>query len=203
MNINDFPSITFSYFDTTINKIDDFLRVFFKEKIENNKTIISRVKSNEFKALSECCLKAQQSYNIGSYEALFYNPSICKDKTIMISNLTDGWFTLCNVISHNLECSYYLFTIDDRVSSEPSNSFRYVNKDVERVVYSMKDGKWIFYSEGVPLFFEDEKNYKKRIIKERLTKQILIEYCNLLGLRVDENGFWFPVTESLMVKNPF
>ncbi|GAB0170611.1 hypothetical protein LSPCS325_40480 [Lysinibacillus sp. CTST325] len=58
----------------------------------------------------------------------------------------------------------------------------------------MKDGKWIFYSEGAPLFFEDEKNYKKRIKKERLTKQILIEYCNLLGLHVDENGFWFIVT---------
>jgi len=86
MNINDFPSITFSYFDTTINKIDEFLRVLFKEKIEKNKTIISRVKSNDFNALSECCLKAQQSYSVSSYEALFYNLSICNDKTIMISN---------------------------------------------------------------------------------------------------------------------
>jgi len=119
----------------------------------------------------------------------------------MLSNLSDGWYTLCNVISIELNCEYYLFQSSDDNVYEPSNSFTYVrNGSLERCVYSMKEGKWVFYSEGNLLPFEESPYYEQKMIKKRLTKQILIEYCKKLGLFIDDEGFWKSTDESLYFK---
>ncbi len=59
-----------------------------------------------------------------------------------------------------------------------------------RRVYAMKDGKWVFYKGGELLPFEDDNNYKKRVIRQRLNGKILVEYCKRLELEVDNNKFW-------------
>ena len=116
-----------------------------------------------------------------SYEAFFFNLSIEPGKTIMISSLQDGWYTLCNVISHKMKFEYYLLTLSATDEPEPMNALFYVNNLSEkkrmRVVYVMKEGRWLFYSEGTPLSFEKTDYYKRVRKKERLNKDILPDSC--------------------------
>lgn len=60
----------------------------------------------------------------------------------------------------------------------------------KRVVYAMKDPRWIFYQEGNPLPFENLDYYQNRYIKNRLNQAILLEYLEKLGFCILENDFW-------------
>ena len=121
-------------------------------------------------------------------KAVFFIPKNCKDKTIMISNYNDGWVTLGNIISNESATSNYNF----RLSKDENliNSFSYWEKEkTQRVVYTMKDPQWIFYEQGIPLWFEDTKNYQKRYIKDRLNYEILISYCRKINIDILNENF--------------
>jgi len=202
--INNLPSFSFAFFDASQNCIEEFLNAFSKKK--KHKTIIIKEQKNvdvvleEFRCLEESKAKLIELRKYPSI-AFFYNPLSDVQKTIMISNLSDGWYTLCNVISIELNCEYYLFQSSDDNVYELSSSFTYVrNGSLERCVYSMKEGKWVFYSEGNLLPFEESQYYEQKMIKKRLTKQILIEYCKALGLFIEEEEFWKSTEESLYFK---
>ena len=126
------------------------------------------------------------------YVAFFYSALSDSNKTIMVSNLDDGWITLSNVISRELKCEYYFFSSTDDNIPEPGNYFKYVSNGLpKRVVYSIKDGsRWVFHAEGNSLLFEDQQHYTQKLIKKRLTKQILIDYCKKLGLLIEDKDFW-------------
>ncbi|WP_310602695.1 hypothetical protein [Anaerosporobacter sp.] len=204
MNMNEIPTITFAYFEISINCIQNFLNGYLEKRINNQETFISLEKKDINKFLIEWKkIKELQIYKKEYSSALFYNPLISDEKTIMISNLADGWYTLCNVIANNLNCAYYLFTLSDEKDSEPMNSFRYKNNGIKRSIYAMKEGKWYFYSEGEPLYFEEQKHYENKMIKKRLTKQILIDYCKELGLFIENENFWKTEKESLYLKNVY
>ncbi|MDR0611328.1 MAG: hypothetical protein LBG58_14560 [Planctomycetaceae bacterium] len=61
-----------------------------------------------------------------------------------------------------------------------------------RAVYLQIDDndKWIFGESGDPLPFEDTAIYKKRRIKERFTEELLISYCEKLGIRLLDEDFY-------------
>ncbi len=124
-------------------------------------------------------------------QAYFFVPSLKKDIVVMVSNYSDGWSTLINYISYQLNIEAYNFSISNLTDNEPFNLFCYVkNGEKVRTVYAMKDGKWVFYEGGELQPFEDDNNYKKRIIRQRLNSKILVEYCKGLGLEVNNNTFW-------------
>ena len=211
MNINNLPIFTFACFSKPINEIEKFLNFRFRDRIDKKTATIIRVQKNvdivfnEFEELRKFKAARIES-NQYSYEAYFFNSLIKPEKTIMISSLEDGWYTLCNIISENLKCEYYLFTLDDESLPEPKNSFIYVNNmdnELQRVLYSMKVGKWLFYEQGEPLPFEELSHYKQRIIRKRLTKQILIDYCKKLGLFVEDKHFWEQTGEGLYIEYLF
>ena len=54
----------------------------------------------------------------------------------------------------------------------------------------MKDPKWKFYCEGEIQPFEVKEFYERKIIKQRLNKEILISYCVKLGIDIREDSFW-------------
>ena len=71
------------------------------------------------------------------------------------------------------------------------NSFRYISKGKSiRTVYAMQDPRWIFYENGEKQWFEYDLNYKQRIIKKRLNKDILVSYCEQLGFNISDPIFW-------------
>ena len=54
----------------------------------------------------------------------------------------------------------------------------------------MRDPKWTFYCQGEALPFEDGRQYQRRIIKQRLNKDVLISYCAWLGYDIAGDLFW-------------
>lgn len=144
-------------------------------------------------------LKNSTSNDMGFPKAIFFSPKNCQDKTIMISNYKDGWVTLGNFISNE----YGAFNYNFRLSQDDSliNSFNYWEKGKElRVVYTMKDTKWVFYEQGNPLWFEDTNNYKKRFIKDRLNFNILTLYCKKIGIDILNNDFFKSDKEAVYIK---
>lgn len=52
-----------------------------------------------------------------------------------------------------------------------------------RIVHNIKtEDKWKFDQEGEPLAFEDVRNYRKRMIKDRLNRELIFDYMQKLGL---------------------
>jgi len=209
MDINKLPIFTFAYFDKSIGDIEAFLIEHFENEIKKGKVNSFRLKKDiknifdEFENFRKTKSK-RISMSTYSYKAFFFNSLIEQEKVIMISSLEDGWYTLCNAIANNLKSEYYLFTLSADGISDPKNAFYYVNKaegiNRERVVYSMKDGKWVFYEKGEPLQFENLENYKQKIIKKRLTKQILIEYCKKIELPIQQDDFWKQKGEGIYIE---
>lgn len=107
----------------------------------------------------------------------------------MISNCSDGWVTLGNKISNESSTFHYNFQLSK--DENLINSFSlWENGANQRTVYTMKDPKWTFFEKGIPLWFENTDNYKKRLIKDRLNHEILVSYCNLLGIDIFNNDFF-------------
>lgn len=115
------------------------------------------------------------------------------DKIFFMSNCPDGWYTLCNIINGRLGGARYTFSMSTFIHHYyPYNEFYYsYDGKCKRVVKSyLDDTRWVFYEEGEPLFFEDVNNYKARMKKKRLTKEILLDYMSKYGINfydIDSN----------------
>ncbi len=128
-----------------------------------------------------------------------------KNKTIAVSNVTDGWVTLCNAIAFHAKTDLYTFSFSEEEDPDARNALEYRDYSSpqmkERVVHAMKDPRWAFYEKGEPLYFEDVANYKKRKIKDKVNKQILVSYCNRLGLNVEDPDFLNPRGSVLRIQH--
>ena len=60
----------------------------------------------------------------------------------------------------------------------------------ERVVYLMKDTKWIFYEKGERLAWEQSDMYAKRRIRDRLNEPMLLDYLLQVGLNARDSLFY-------------
>lgn len=93
------------------------------------------------------------------------------------SSMSDGGSS--NLYNFNRLFGYEGLRLIDR---ESGTMFTYYKGNKERVIYSIRENKWVFYQEGEPLDFEDINNYKKRKISERFNSSILHKYLNILGV---------------------
>ncbi len=184
MFINSFEYFTFSCLNSSLNRIEKLLQ----EKLPG-KEKYSLYRKQEF--TFDLYQNAPRKGGTHFPQVYFFVPSLKKDIVVMVSNYSDGWSTLVNYISSQLSIEAYKFRISALTREEPFNSFCYVkNGKKERTVYAMKDGKWVFYKGGDLQPFEDDNNYRKRIIRQRLNNKILVEYCKRLGFEVDNDKFW-------------
>lgn len=154
---------------------------------------------DELFSLGEDGFAARKSSASSSTALLF--EAADHDKTMLVSNVTDGWDTLCNAIAIRTKTDLYKFAWSNADHPDAMNAFRYTDfsaGDVsaafraQRVVYAMKDPRWIFYETGKPLPFEDVSLYKKRKITDRMNKPIIISYCGRLGIDVTAPDFLDP-----------
>jgi hypothetical protein len=128
----------------------------------------------------------------------FYLALLCSGptpaSTLVLSTVPDGWVTLCNAIALHVGTYRYMFELSDCVDANARNAFSYIDYSteppVERVVYAMKDPKWIFFQSGTPLCFEDVSHYEKRRIKERIDRVLLEKYCVKIGMNVRAPGIF-------------
>jgi hypothetical protein len=195
MDVTNFSYFTYSYLNTELSEIHSVLLEFGK----NNKYKIE-IKDFEFDLFTD-----RPPFGGAHFpKAIFYKPKCCEDKTIMISNYSDGWESLSNYISNELKtsCCSFKISINENID-DVLNSFSFwKEKSIQRHVSVMKDPKkWIFYEYGDPLWFENTSHYKQKVIKKRLTKDILIFYSNKLGIDVLNSHFLYSNKDSLYIEN--
>jgi hypothetical protein len=51
-----------------------------------------------------------------------------------------------------------------------------------------EDGRWSWETSGAPLPFEDPSRYRARLVRDRLTRQLLVGYLAALGITVDDDA---------------
>jgi hypothetical protein len=60
------------------------------------------------------------------------------------------------------------------------------NTKVRRSIFATNDGgKWVFGQEGTAFPFEDENSYKARLVRERFSKTLLLQYLQELNASLD------------------
>lgn len=69
--------------------------------------------------------------------------------------------------------------------------FRYEPEGLRRYVRTMKDDpRWEFYQEGEPFEFEDVSRYSRRLKRERLDRDMVIEYMRQMGYDLEDPSFY-------------
>ena len=113
-------------------------------------------------------------------KAILYKPND-KDFLIMVSNYCDGLESLTYRLSADMRIGIYNFRISSDSAPNPVNSLTFIKDGTfVRVIYALKEEKWQYYALG----------YNNRIIKKRLNRAILIDYCAQLGIDVLDERFW-------------
>jgi hypothetical protein len=113
------------------------------------------------------------------------------------SFLCDGWDSL----SYNLTRLYKYKTLhfnshDTKTTFLPSSCFHYRfwngNDIQERYVWTgvNDNNKWEFIEKGTVCDFEDIKNYKNKIIKNRLNEKIIAELLGEIGVNPWEEKYY-------------
>lgn len=132
----------------------------------------------------------EQYYNAPRKIYLF-SPLTNENQVVMITNAQDGLNALTRHISSKLGIFSYNFSMSSKEDEEPKNELLLIeNGKIKRVIQAMKDEKWVFYQAGAMLDFENPDHYKKRVVKDRLNKEILIQYAQKIGFDVLNNDFW-------------
>lgn len=193
MNMYLYNEIKFSYTPSSFENIKKILH----KKVNENEMYTLLSDNRGFEAIIDTNNKSTPQVYNGDLKAIFF-PCTTTSGTIMLSNIKDGWETLCFQLSNKSEYGFYIIRLDESNLNDSMNSLCYINNgDVIRIVYSMKDPRWKFYQKGDALWFENKDYYNNRIISKRLNKKILTEYCNKLGLDIENELFW-SIDESII-----
>ncbi|MDP9601783.1 UNVERIFIED_ORG: hypothetical protein J2W38_001569 [Variovorax paradoxus] len=93
-------------------------------------------------------------------------------------------------------CTRFLFDVAEVRSTSPQaedpiNSFE-VDADGKprRMVRAMKDDRWDFFQEGSPFGFERTERYASRLVRDRLTRDMVLDYLEAWGAPVRDEAFW-------------
>ncbi|EAW5633238.1 hypothetical protein SMW69_002888 [Salmonella enterica] len=196
MNLYNCDEITFSYTKTSFEELKGVL-----EK-KANLDSLNQLSVGEFDFMSvfeSDNMKIPQVYRSeNALKALFF-PCQTTQGTVMVCNIKDGWETLRHQLSGIIKHGFYSFRLDGEKTADVMNSLTYSeNMTKTRVVYSMTDPQWKFYQRGDKLWFEDESYYNNRIIRKRMNKIILTEYCKKLKLDIDSDVFWNVSGETML-----
>ena len=183
MQIDRFIYFTFTYLDTSLEQIKKY--ILEKWGSDDKYRIIDS--TFQFNLYDLCPPKGGAHFE----KLYFFTPKLCKNKCIMFSNYSDGLSSLIHVLTNDLKIKAYSFRISANNIPEALNEFSCIeNGETLRTVYAMKDPKWKFYCEGEIQPFEEKEFYERKIIKQRLNKEILISYCVKLGIDIREDSFW-------------
>lgn len=132
-----------------------------------------------------------QQYNAPHAQFILYAPKNNPNTTIMYANIIDGYVNLIKYVAKKCKIEYYNISIYDGTSQMmEAYHFHYYSSTRHRHILCYQDPRWVFYEEGEPLEFEKVELYKSRLKKNRLNKEIILEYLNYLGWNIVDENFW-------------
>ena len=184
----DFSYFTFSVFQGC--SFDEFTEKFVKQGFEEsfrNKTVY--VKKDKL----QISQYINPSYNKLPEKFSWWSNSNYPNMVFLACNNQDGLYLRSKRRAAKMECSLIRISMSVKTPNEPERLFwfQYISPEgKERLVYALREDRWIFYEEGEPLPFENLDYYKRRMIKERIGNDVIIEYLSKLGVNffdIDEN----------------
>ena len=187
MNIYQCDAIKFSYIDAQHESVNNYLLNKVKEDGKYSLHPFEESIDSMFDKKNSATPQVYKSD--AALKAVFF-PCPFTTGTIMISNIIDGWETLCFQMSEGIGVNVFVFRFDVSKDECAMNSLLYMeNGNAKRVIYAMKDPKWKFFQMGAPLWFENEDFYKEKTIAKRINKSIIIDYCKKLNVMIDDENF--------------
>jgi hypothetical protein len=190
MNINKILKLTDYFkcgcFEKTFADVEISLSDIFSKGIKGN--IDAFADKNDILKLFDMYLTSDNEKRI----AIIYEPSNKPNGTVFLSNLSDGWFTLINLLAHRLNVTVYRISLSSLNLKYPKNLFEIIHgPDSKRTIMILKDGRrWQFFEEGERQNFEDSKIYNSKRIKDRLPPETIIDYLWKNEWNLLDDGFW-------------
>lgn len=135
-----------------------------------------------------------------SHNILIWEPKANPGCTCFTSTFKDGWQTLIYAIQRSLQCLAirFIYTSEDWEGDYIAD-FEYLDSQKQRRICVYEESrKYFFFQSEQILPFEDGDNYKKRKIKERLTREIIESYLGNLGIKVN-NELLFQSDNAMLI----
>lgn len=194
-----FPRITFGLIGCSLDRTAEALSSISAAHSGKSRLTLGDSTLDEILEIDQAGTVTMRHF-ANSYVAIMYTLPGCGN-AVVISSLPDGWITLCNSIAVQAKTYMYNFALSDEADPDARNAMEFRDCSskvtIERVVYAMKDPRWIFYESGDRLWFEEPENYTKRLIKNRMNRAILIRYCEMLNLKVRDPNFFNDLGRTL------
>ena len=171
-----FNQLCFSiFFEDKKNIISSMGELFFdRKKLMDIKLISCKTKMNDW---------IDPQY--GKMAIFFIGSNLDINHTIFMSNVPDGWMNMASFFPKKVGCK----CIQIRISTEPeSGIFEYrvlQNDDTIRIIQLIQDTKWIFFTKGDPLPYEDVSVYENRLMKNKFNVEIIKAYLKAEGIDFD------------------
>jgi hypothetical protein len=193
---------------TTLNDFEFLPITFFSQSLEAIRDVLVNqilpkwghcsVSSGSFRLPFE---REPQYSGTHDVDAVFFTTRAAPGYIAFMANLQDGWSSLAHVISAQLPGRVLVCALAMPTHAYPANSMHILEGgETMRLVRAMKDDpRWEFYEEGEVQTFENAAYYTRRYTRDRVNHQIMVEYLNKLGIRIDDPQFWQVEGEVLHV----
>ncbi len=139
-------------------------------------------------------LQWPKEYNPRSIKVALFKLSSSPPAILVESNLTDGYLSLSHMLSRSLPDAMFLIIHSKPVGRDewPIEEFG-MRKEadggyVRHVWAALDTSGWKFGNQGEIQAFEEPEFYKKRAIKDRLTRAQIVRYLARLGVDLESLG---------------
>lgn len=145
-------------------------------------------------------------YNSSKIRFIVYEPSTNPGVTVFFPNFVDGWYTAVYNYTRlkNKNAFQVGFTVDE-AKKHPAYFFSYFffehGQIKERTVHAIKENKWVFFSDGKPLNFEETDHYQQKRIKDRINNEIIIGYLKSAGYDLTDLNFFRSNRDAILFSN--
>ena len=200
--IDEYNFLTLTVIRATLSQVEeDVVRV-----LEESRDRLPEVEYRYWRAAFEPRAVYFPSPQLGAalpIVSALWEPSSSDGLVAFMANLSDGWIQLVRYCSRRLPSEF--LAIRTSRSGEPSvrNDFVLVQrgKDARMVAAWTEDSEWRFHASGEPQPFEDLSNNKKRRIRDRLNREIIVEYAHRFGADISDDSFWTSRGDAFWFKN--
>jgi hypothetical protein len=112
--------------------------------------------------------------------------------TLFLSSICDGGHSVQHCLTRRCQIDLVGFKASGPDVMYPSNSVYLVrNFDTVRIARAMRDDDhWEFFEKGEALWFENPEHYSARVIRKRLTADIIAGYISTFGYGSLEMDYW-------------
>lgn len=140
-------------------------------------------------------LSAQGPHNMPSIESGYLLAEVDGPRgphTLFLSSIGDGGHSVQHCLTRRCQIDLVGFQASDPDVMYSSNSVYLVrNSETLRIGRAMLDSdRWEFFEKGAALWFENPEHYRARVIRKRLTADIIAGYISTFGYGSLELDYW-------------